>query len=538
MSKLPLLPLLVDNVSDAWITVLRQVGISFTRRTDRNANAGRFVLFDSRRTNESKLKLLPRQTAIDVARLGADNTQNNDESWQRISRSLDPRERSIDSSAAARDRRAAWRSFPIGDGTSVTERVSRCDHASHRRRMMVALRKAIEQAGGVWLTVSPYPFPYRSMFNFRVDHDRYAAEDFAAMMTMLERLDGQSCTSHFISGAAFNEQRRPLRRLREWDVGSHGYHHHTYRTTEENLRNIERGIETLRRAGIDPQGFVAPGGVYNPAIAEAMDQIGVGHSGEFSLVYDDLPLTPVGRQTLQIPIHPVCLGLFLDSEPQADIASVVAYFERTIDRFYATGRPIMLYGHPTGRLGVYPELIRAIFSRVASLGAVWRTTQSRLTQWWESREAIQITVLREGGDLVVRAAGLPRKPQVGIEIRKKKLVARIPMQRQEVRICPAELGWEPDSHVESADETNVEPASVRVAAPGGVRGRIRRLLDWEYETPWQEIPTSNLRNIIKRALRRMKSADSTTTSEAARDPSIRLPAESAIDNDKRDKSAA
>ena len=31
----------------------------------------------------------------------------------------------------------------------------------------------IEQAGGIWLCVAAFPFPYRSALNFRIDYDRY-----------------------------------------------------------------------------------------------------------------------------------------------------------------------------------------------------------------------------------------------------------------------------------------------------------------------------------------------------------------------------
>ena len=38
------------------------------------------------------------------------------------------------------------------------------------------------------------------------------------------------------------------------------------------------------------------------------------------------------------------------------------------------GEPVFLYGHPTGRLGRYPEVLRAVFETVDGFGAVWKTT--------------------------------------------------------------------------------------------------------------------------------------------------------------------
>ena len=80
---------------------------------------------------------------------------------------------------------------------------------------------------------------------------------------------------------AISSTRRPTSRPREaWprlrglDVGSHGYWHHTYRTEEENFRNIRRGIEILRAAGIEPRGFAAPHGRFNAGAGRGDDPAG------------------------------------------------------------------------------------------------------------------------------------------------------------------------------------------------------------------------------------------------------------------------
>src|SRR3990172_7680133 len=116
----------------------------------------------------------------------------------------------------------------------------------------------IEAAGGVWLCVSPYPFPYRSAFNFRFDHDEYDARDFAAVMRAIRGYE--TWTSHFVNAAGHKSAGSAWDALRGLDVGSHGYWHHTYRTIEDNARNILRGIEAIRRMGIEPRGFAAPHG--------------------------------------------------------------------------------------------------------------------------------------------------------------------------------------------------------------------------------------------------------------------------------------
>src|SRR5207244_3181934 len=108
-----------------------------------------------------------------------------------------------------------------------------------------------------------------------------------------------------VCGSTHESQPEALARLRGGDVGSHGYWHHTYADADDNLRNVARGIEVLRAAGIEPSGFVAPHGRFNGGLLDALQRLGVTHSSEFALAYDDWPFFPRGSSLLQIPVHPV-----------------------------------------------------------------------------------------------------------------------------------------------------------------------------------------------------------------------------------------
>src|SRR5207302_8403114 len=111
---------------------------------------GRFVAFDGRRVSASKVRatLSGRHVAIDVDRL-------------RRGEPADPFAALVD----ARSAPVTWRVA----GLDLTERVSRHDKAAIRRRLIQRLREAIAEAGGLWVRLSPYPFPYRSAFNLRAD---------------------------------------------------------------------------------------------------------------------------------------------------------------------------------------------------------------------------------------------------------------------------------------------------------------------------------------------------------------------------------
>ena len=47
-----------------------------------------------------------------------------------------------------------------------------------RRRLIDRLREAVTGAGGVWIRLAPFPYPYRSAFSFRADLDEPVADDY------------------------------------------------------------------------------------------------------------------------------------------------------------------------------------------------------------------------------------------------------------------------------------------------------------------------------------------------------------------------
>ena len=286
-TSLPLLPLVLDDVPQGLRQALAQEGVPCCDRRQGPAE-GRFVLFDSR--TQRRCPLGPGQVAIDVGRLRG-----------RCSR--DPFQELVDERAAAHQ----WQ---VG-GLAITEEVAAVDKRAVRREVLDTLRLRIEEQGGVWIRLAAFPFPYRSAFNFRLDYDHYHPDGFSSTLAAIA--GSESSTSHYVNGSAFASCGDALARLRGLDVGSHGFWHHTYRTVEENLRNVGRGIATLNAAGIEPSGFVAPHGRFNRTLLIALETLGITHSSEFGLAYDELPFAVGSGAVLQIPIHPVCLEIFLEA---------------------------------------------------------------------------------------------------------------------------------------------------------------------------------------------------------------------------------
>lgn len=478
--RLPLLPLILDNVPQGLRQALAQEGIPFRDRRP-GAPEGRFLLDDGR--GGTRRVLAPGQVLIDVDGLR--------EGWRG-----DPFEDLVNAESHC----ARWQISEF----RAAEFVAQVDKREVRRRLLATLRTKIEKAGGIWLRLAPFPFPYRSAFNFRVDHDDYHAADFNATLDAIQ--GSEDATTHFVNGCGLERAPEALARLRGLDVGSHGYWHHTYRTARENLRNILRGIEVLQASGIEPSGFAAPHGRFNPGLLDALLTLRVTHSSEFSLAYDDLPFFLGSGDLLQIPIHPVCLGIVLEAAAgengeagrshELAVQAVMQHWEQLAGNCRRTGEPMFLYGHPTGRLGRYPQVLRHALQIASAASTMWRTTFRELNTWWRARAGARLTVRRETQHYTVTAHTLAAPYRLAVEYWRGGHAAVMPLDSPVLRFSPSAVAYE-------SRAAEPVPRPIRVDQPEGLRSHIRRWIDWERVTPVQEIPADSLGNLAKRTLRRL-----------------------------------
>lgn len=475
---LPELPLLLDDVPDTLRQVLAQEGVPHVDLA--GGGAGRFVLFDSRR---SLPVLQAAQIGIDVDHL-------------RRGRARDP-------FWALADERSACHAWQVG-GLTVHETVSRMNRAAIRSRLIADLRVLVESAGGLWLNVARYPAPYQTAFNFRLDHDDYDQADFDATLAAIAGYE--HCVSHYICAATHARQPEALACLRGMHVGSHGWWHHTYREKGDNLINIRRGIECLQALGVEPVGFAAPHGRFHRELLTALDELGVSHSSEFGMAYDDLPFFPDQTDVLQIPIHPVCLGICLEAAArrggqaisETDIADMVfEHWRAVMLQKHRAGEPIFLYGHPDRRLGRFPGLLRDTLIAAGKLENTWCTTLAEFETWWRARSAIKISAERQGANIHVTVRGCPSNYAAAVEVHRGRQVAAVSIDQPNLSLSLGDLPWR-----KRRSARQIVPAPTRVAP--GVRAGLRLYLDWERVTPVDEISTDNWRGWAKRTLRRMR----------------------------------
>ncbi len=379
----------------------------------------------------------------------------------------------------------------------LRERVCRHPKAWIRRRLIDGLREQLLSVGGSWIRLAPYPHPYRSVFTFRVDLDEPFPDDYHRFAIPRNLL--ADCTTHFVSTHAYEDQAAVLDDLRNHDTQSHGHFHYVYRDAEANRRNLERAHGVLCDSGFEPSGFAAPHGRWNPGLDDAIESLGYEYSSDFQVGYDDLPFFPWkgGRfsRVLQIPVHPVCVGLFLDAGA-SDGRVVADYLASVVDAKVKAGEPALVYGHPERRLGRMPEVMIALHRAVERQSLVWRATMTELARWWRWRAGRKYVVLpREGRRVEVQFEDWDPEYPLALEIQRREFSASVPLKGPRTILNLDELVYERRS------STPALPAPRPDHRTPSLKDAVREALDWETVTPFEELPAVSISGRLKKGLR-------------------------------------
>lgn len=477
------LPLLLWKTPPGLELILAQEGIAFEVVRDGHPFAlggGRFVLFDSQRTEPGRLRslLTTGHVAIDIDAL-------------RGKEPVDPFQALIDNQAA----RGVWKFR----GWKLGERIARYPKAWIRRRLIEQLRERVLAEGGVWIRLAPFPHPFRSAFNFRVDLDEPVPEDYHRFALTRNLL--ADCCTHFVSTHAYADQPAVLADLKKYDTQSHGHFHYVYRDPESNHRNLDRAHRLLRAAGFAPTGFAAPHGRWNPGLDDALESLGYEYSSDFQLGYDDFPFFPWkdGRfsRVLQLPVHPVCEGLFLDAGAE-DGKIVEQYLSRVVAAKIQEGEPALVYGHPERRLGRMPEILIALHRLLERHPLVWRATLTDLANWWRWRGGRRYVVLRRGGNRYeIQFDEWDEGYPLAVEVCRHGFTSLLPVRGPRTVLALDELAYE---RCEPVRDAVIVPPALDHRHPS-LRDAVVSALDWETVTPLHELSSSSLPERLKKGLR-------------------------------------
>jgi hypothetical protein len=475
------LPLLLWETPPGLELILAQEGIAFARVRERHPLAfhgGRFVLYDGQRVAESIVRrtLSPDHVALDIDLLRQED--------------------GTDPFAALVDNRAHQGSWEVGRWT-LTERVGRVAKGALRRTLLDRLRQAVTKSGGLWARLAPYPFPYRAAFNFRADLDEPIADDYDRFARARRPL--ADCSTHFVSTFAYGDQPAVLDDLLRFDTQSHGHYHVVYRDIEANRRNIDRAHQILKEAGFDLAGFAAPHGRWNAGLDDVLEEFGYLYSSDFQLGHDDFPFFPWRgnrfSKVLQVPIHPICEGLFLDAgvgDGRVIADHLVGVVRARID----AGEPAFVYGHPERRLARFPEILAALGQAVSGDTLLWRVTLTQFARWWRWRSERRWSLVPKlDGRLEVQFEDWDASYPLALEIRRGSHVSTVPIRSARTSLRLDVLAYE------RREVRNDFPVPVPVPKSPSLRAAVRSALDWETVTPVHDLPANTLADRVKKGLR-------------------------------------
>lgn len=388
---------------------------------------------------------------------------------------------------------AADKNFSMG-GYSMTERVALLSKNQIRKDIVCALRAAFHSQNLPYVHLWYYPKGYKSMFSFRFDMDEYHPEDHKMFIQLLKEAKGS--VSCFACMKTYESLPEAIREVRDTgvEIGSHAYVHHIYNNDAQNVWNISRAEELLEVQGIGVSAFSAPHGKWNASLQSVLETRGYTYSSEFSLDYDNFPFFPYtnGRfsKVLQIPTHTVCEGVFLQKYDY-NLDMFRDYYNAVIEHKLRNYEPIIIFGHPTRRLGRYPDIFRNIYKKICAYPEIWRTELHTFAQWWKDRHDVALSIKYDSGKILTDDAFSDVY----------QLHVIFPDGHEEW------INSDGQSEPAAADRDMNGKMPEETLVKYGLLKRYKLILkdwlDWENKTPAGKLLTPDLRTAIKKILRQI-----------------------------------
>lgn len=255
------------------------------------------------------------------------------------------------------------------DKGSLSESVRVCLAELHIHRDLPFIRK--------WHSPTKKP-----IFAFRIDSDYSDKESVLALYEVGKEF--KVPMTWFLHVEVHEDWLNVFKSFEGQEIALHGYEHFTSNSYETVLHNIEHGKQLMVHAGLHPNGFCVPYGIWNDTLAEVLETFHFRYSSEFTVAYDSDPFKPIHNQqqtsSYQIPIHPICTGSL--HRKKATIDEMKSYFLKKLAQKTARFENVLFYHHP---LQPGLELWPAVFRRVQE-EAFTMLSFSEFTDFWERRE--------------------------------------------------------------------------------------------------------------------------------------------------------
>lgn len=278
-----------------------------------------------------------------------------------------------------------------------TERIVSVDKHHIISAMRSILIKSFHTRGLPYVHLWYYPRNYQSVFTFRIDIDGVFGDHLAQI--------SKAAKDHDLKLTFFankNLCETDESRLKEIDpmheIGNHANIHNLYSEYSSNLKNVLECKEWLDQLGIENgPWFVAPRGMWNYHLGEALEDLGYLYSSDFGLSIEGFPFFPYLRwnrsKTMQIPVNPfsaerAAIWKREVEDTFIDPGFVSDFFSKVIKDHYSRCVPIMLYSHPE-EFGKMADYVFHDLCLVMKDLNVWKTTLSEFAQWWIRRDHVE-----------------------------------------------------------------------------------------------------------------------------------------------------
>lgn len=273
----------------------------------------------------------------------------------------------------------------------VTERVAAVDKADIAETLLDMVRQGFELAGLPLVVLRRFPQGAPSVLLLRLDVDGVFGENTMAVCSEAARQG--VAASVYVNGDL--SSRHPGR-LGPWpqrvEIGQHGWTHTLFDGLDDNLANLQRAHAWMSdELGQTPSSFVAPRGLWNRGLGDALLTMDYRYSSDFGLDFDSLPFRSDAGE-LQVPVHPYSPERATVWAAEQDVApptadDVLDHYLHALERQVTRGRPAHLYGHPEilGRMAdaVLPPLV----FRARALGLPDMTV-GEFADFWIRRESV------------------------------------------------------------------------------------------------------------------------------------------------------
>ena len=286
------------------------------------------------------------------------------------------------------------------EASNVTERVATVDKADVADTMTWMLGQAFARLNLPFVRVARYPKAASSIFLFRVDVDGLFGPN-CRMLAEVAEAHGVRASFYF-NKALCEAHPGDLSPdwLRSHEVANHADVHDLFDTVEQNTANLRRGMDWVKqRLGVETTGYVAPRGLWNPALDQSIAELGHVYSADFGLDFNSLPFfTDFG--ILQIPVHPFSPERFAIHQEDAGFGppgshAVLHHYLTALERQVALRRPAQLYGHPEVLGRMAHTVLPALFGAVARLGLPTVTVDA-FARWWIERDKAELALFSRG----------------------------------------------------------------------------------------------------------------------------------------------